>query len=70
MLIGSAIMGAPASDHPGGLTGGSNSGSDGSGPTISDSYQFSGGDTRTPVTLLLDPPASAGTARMTAAGAR
>ena len=57
LLIGSAIMGAPASDNPGGLTGGSNSGSDGSGPTISDSYQFSGGDTRTPVTLLLDPPA-------------
>ena len=57
VLIGSAIMGAPASDHPGGLTGGSNNGSDGSGPTISDSYQFSGGDTRTPVTVLLDPPA-------------
>jgi len=56
LLIGSAIMGAPATDNPGGLTGGSNSGSDGSGPTISDSYQFSGGDTRAPVTLLLDPP--------------
>jgi hypothetical protein len=57
LLIGSAIMGAPAGEGPGGLAGGSNSGSDGSGPTIADSYQFSGGDTRTPVTLLLDPPA-------------
>ena len=57
VLTGSAIMGAPAGENPGGLTGGSNSGSDGSGPTITDSYQFSGGDTRTPVTLLLDPPA-------------
>ena len=57
LLIGSAIMGAPADEGPGGLTGGSNNGSDGSGPTITDSYQFSGGDTRTPVTVLLDPPA-------------
>jgi Subtilase family len=57
VLIGSAIMGAPADEGPGGLTGGSNNGSDGSGPTITDSYQFSGGDTRTPVTVLLDPPA-------------
>lgn len=57
LLIGSAIMGAPAGEGPGGLVGGSNNGSDGSGPTITDSYQFSGGDTRTPVTLLLDPPA-------------
>ena len=56
VLIGSTIMGAPAGEGPGGLTGGSNSG-DGSGPTITDSYQFSGGDTRTPVTVLLDPPA-------------
>ena len=72
VLIGSTIMGAPATDNAGGLTGGSNSGSDGSGPTISDSYQFSGGDTRTPVTVLLDPPARRppGNASMTTAGAR
>lgn len=56
LLIGSAIMGAPIGEGPGGLTGGSNNGSDGSGPTVTDSYLFSG-DARTPVTVLLDPPA-------------
>ena len=50
LLIGSAIFGAPASGGAGGLTGSS-------GPTSTDSYQYSGGDTRTPVAVLLDAPA-------------
>jgi subtilisin family serine protease len=57
LLVGSAIMGDPADSGMGGIAGNQNSSSNGSGPTITDSYQFSGGDTRTPVTLLLDPPA-------------
>jgi Subtilase family len=58
LLIGSAITGSPA-DSPGGggITGGSGNGSDVSGPNSTDSYLFSGGDTRAPVAVLLDPPA-------------
>jgi subtilisin family serine protease len=52
LLVGSAIMGDPASGGVGGITG-----SSAGGPTITGSYQFNGGDTRTPVALLLDPPA-------------
>jgi subtilisin family serine protease len=57
LLVGSPIMGDPADGGVGGITGNQNSSSNGSGPTITDSYQFSGGDTRYPVALLLDPPA-------------
>jgi subtilisin family serine protease len=57
LLVGSAIMGDPADSGMGGISGSQNSSGNGSGPTITDSYQFSGGDTRTPVTLLLHPPA-------------
>jgi len=53
LLVGSAITGSPAWDAPGGLTA---SPGTGTGPTITDSYLFSGGETRTPVTVLLDPP--------------
>jgi hypothetical protein len=53
LLVGSAITGAPAWDAPGGLTASPGSGA---GPGSTDSYLFSGGDTRTPVTVLLDPP--------------
>jgi len=53
LLVGSAITGSPAYGGGGGLT--ANPGS-GTGPTSTDSYLFSGGDTRTPVTVLLDPP--------------
>jgi hypothetical protein len=53
LLVGSAITGSPAFGGGGGLT--ANPGS-GTGPTSTDSYLFSGGDTRTPVTVLLDPP--------------
>ena len=52
LFVGSAITGSPA--YGGGLA--ANSGS-GTGPASTDSYLFSGGDTRTPVAVLLDPPA-------------
>jgi subtilisin family serine protease len=52
LLVGSAIMGDPASSGVGAITGSSVGG-----PTITGSYQFNGGETRTPVALLLDPPA-------------
>ena len=57
LLVSSAIVGDPADNGVGGITGSQNNSSNGSGPTVTDSYQFSGGDTRTPVALLLDPPA-------------
>jgi len=53
LLVGSAITGSPAWDAPGGLTA---SPGTGTGPTSTDSYLFSGGETRTPVTVLIDPP--------------
>ncbi len=56
LLIGSAITGSPADSGGGGISGGPGTGNDGSGPTSTDSYLFSGGDTRIPVTVLLDPP--------------
>jgi hypothetical protein len=56
LLVGSAIDGSPIGHSGGGLTGGTNGGSGVTGPGTTDSYTFSGGDTRTPVTVLLDPP--------------
>ncbi len=56
LLVGSAITGSPAYGG-GGLTGDPGNSSGGSGPTSTDSYLFSGGDTRTPVAVLLDAPA-------------
>lgn len=55
LLVGSAITGSPAYSG-GGLTGDPGAGNGGSGPTSTDSYLFSGGDTRTPVAVLLDAP--------------
>jgi hypothetical protein len=52
LLVGSAIMGAPFWETPGGLTASPGSGT---GPATTNSYVF-GGDTRTPVTVLGDPP--------------
>jgi hypothetical protein len=53
LLVGSAITGSPAFGGGGGLTTAPGSGT---GPTSTGSYLFSGGDTRTPVAVLLDPP--------------
>jgi len=54
LLVGSAITGSPAWETGGGLTASPGSVT---GPASTGSYLFSGGDTRTPVTVLLDPPA-------------
>ncbi len=56
LLIGSAISGSPAYSGGGGIGGGPGTNNDGSGPTSTDSYLFSGGDSRAPVAVLLDPP--------------
>ena len=44
----------------GGITGSPGNSGGVTGPTSTDSYLFSGGDTRTPVAVLLDPPPQAG----------
>ena len=56
VLIGSAIYGSPAHHGPGGLTAGPDDGNSGTGPGITDSYVFTGGDTRIPVAVCLDAP--------------
>jgi len=56
LLVGSAITGSPAYGG-GGLTGDPGNSSGGSGTTSPDSSLFSGGDTSTPVAVLLDAPA-------------
>jgi Subtilase family len=55
LLVGSAITGSPIDNGPGGIAAGPGSGG-GVGPTATDSYLFSGGDPRTPVAVVLDPP--------------
>ena len=55
LLVSSAIYGSPAKHGGGGATGGAVDGS-GTGPGSTDSYVFSGGDTRMPVAVCLDPP--------------
>ncbi len=54
LLIGSAV--SPPAWSGGGIGGGPSTNDDGSGPTSTDSYLFRGGDSRTPVAVLLDPP--------------
>lgn len=53
LLVGSAITGSPA--YSGGLS--ASPGNGDTGPTSTDSYTFSGGDTRLPVSVLLEAPA-------------
>jgi hypothetical protein len=57
LLVGSTITGSPITEGGGGIGGGSGNGSDVSGPSTTDSYLFSGGEARTPVAVVLDPPA-------------
>ena len=47
LLIGSTITGSPIGGGHGAITGGPGNGSDVSGPGLTDSYLFSGGDSRT-----------------------
>jgi hypothetical protein len=53
LLIGSAITGSPATHAPGSVTTGSGL----TGPGSTDSYTYSGGDTRSPVAVILNAPA-------------
>lgn len=57
LMVSSAITGSPVTEGGGGIAGGPGNGGDVSGPTTTDSYLFSGADPRTPVAVLLDPPA-------------
>ncbi len=57
LLVSSAITGSPATEGGGGIAGGPGESGDVSGPTITDSYLFSGADSRTPVAVLAEPPA-------------
>jgi hypothetical protein len=56
LLIGSAITGSPVTHGGGGITGGPGNGDGAAGPTSTDSYLFSGGDARTPVAVVMEPP--------------
>ena len=57
LLVSSAITGSPATEGGGGIAGGPGNSGAVSGPTATDSYLFSGADPRTPVAVLMDPPA-------------
>jgi len=57
LLVSSAITGSPAGAWGGGIAGGPGNSGAISGPTATDSYLFSGADPRTPVAVLMDPPA-------------
>jgi subtilisin family serine protease len=57
LMIASAINGSPIGHVGGGISGGSGNGDDAAGPTSTDSYLFSGGDARTPVAVVMEPPA-------------
>jgi subtilisin family serine protease len=57
LMLASSINGSPISSGGGGITGSPGNGDDTAGPTSTDSYLFSGGDARTPVTLVMEPPA-------------
>jgi subtilisin family serine protease len=56
LLTGSSITGSPVDEGGGGIAGGPGNGGDVSGPSSTSSYLFSGGDPRTPVAVLVDPP--------------
>ena len=57
LMVSSAITGSPATEGGGGIAGGPGASGAVSGPTATDSYMFSGADPRTPIAVLLEPPA-------------
>jgi len=57
LLVGSSITGSPIGHVGGGISGGPGSSDDVAGPSSTDSYLFSGGDARTPVAVVMEPPA-------------
>jgi subtilisin family serine protease len=57
LMLASAITGSPIDHGGGGIAGGPGNGDGAAGPTSTDSYLFSGGDARTPVAVVMEPPA-------------
>jgi subtilisin family serine protease len=57
LMCGSAITGSPIDGGGGGIPGGSGNGNGVAGPSSTDSYLFNGGDARTPVAMVMEPPA-------------
>ena len=56
-MCASAITGSPIDGGGGGIPGGSGNGNGVAGPSSTDSYLFNGGDARTPVAVVMEPPA-------------
>jgi len=57
LMRASAINGSPIDGGGGGIPGGPGNGNGVAGPTSTDSYLFNGGDARTPVMVVMEPPA-------------
>ena len=57
LMCASAINGSPIDGGGGGIPGGSGNGNGVAGPSSTDSYLFNGGDARTPVAMVMEPPA-------------
>jgi subtilisin family serine protease len=57
LMCASAITGSPIDGGGGGIPGGSGNGNGVAGPSSTDSYLFNGGDARTPVAVVMEPPA-------------
>jgi hypothetical protein len=55
LMLAQAITGSPIGHIGGAITGDTGNGV--AGPTSTDSYLFNGGDARTPVTVIMEPPA-------------
>jgi hypothetical protein len=57
LMRGSVLYGSPIDGGGGAIPGGAGNGNGVDGPTSTDSYLFNGGDARTPVMLVMEPPA-------------
>jgi hypothetical protein len=57
LMRASAINGSPIDGGGGGIPGGPGNGNGVAGPSSTDSYLFNGGDARTPVAMVMEPPA-------------
>jgi Subtilase family len=57
LMSASAINGSPIDGGGGGIPGSAGNGNGVAGPTSTDSYLFNGGDARTPVAVVMEPPA-------------
>jgi subtilisin family serine protease len=57
LMLASAITGSPIDSGGGGISGGGGNGNGVAGPSSTDSYLFNGGDARTPLAVVMEPPA-------------